>query len=316
MPKLRESEDDLFALVGAASEFFKIPDEFVEKDFWVTELLRSVATPIDDAILIFKGGTSLSKAFGLIDRFSEDVDILVSLDPELGKGAVHKILKMVCTRAGEDIGIPSERQMTLNSETGIHRSVQYLYPSRFPSRTLKQGVLLELGRRGAETPRERRSIRSMIGRYVAETGSASEDEFDEFRPFEIDVLAPERTLVEKLSLLHRLGVEDGERATNYGRHLYDVYRLLTNESILRRLREDPSAVETLADETLRQSSQWGFPAEPRPRDGFSNSPIFDAEGPSARSLRQGLELAAPLIYGDVPTFEQCLEAVRSAAELL
>lgn len=68
MGRLRDSADDLFALVGATSEHFGIPQEFVEKDYWVTELLRSTAQPVQDALVVFKGGTSLSKGFGLIER--------------------------------------------------------------------------------------------------------------------------------------------------------------------------------------------------------------------------------------------------------
>jgi predicted nucleotidyltransferase component of viral defense system len=56
----------------------RIPVEFVEKDFWVTELLRAVVSEaaVSCAVAIFKGGTSLSKAYRIIERFSEDVDIL------------------------------------------------------------------------------------------------------------------------------------------------------------------------------------------------------------------------------------------------
>jgi predicted nucleotidyltransferase component of viral defense system len=61
MARLREHPDDLFALVAQASEALGLPLEFVEKDFWITELLRSVARPVDDAYVVFKGGTSLSR---------------------------------------------------------------------------------------------------------------------------------------------------------------------------------------------------------------------------------------------------------------
>jgi Nucleotidyl transferase AbiEii toxin, Type IV TA system len=90
MTLLRDSPDDLSALCGAAADWLGIPEPaFVEKDFWVVELLRSVVRPLDlepvnnipcSATVRFKGGTSLSKAFGLIKRFSEDVDILVQCE--------------------------------------------------------------------------------------------------------------------------------------------------------------------------------------------------------------------------------------------
>lgn len=315
--KLRDSADDLFALVGAASEYLSVPQEFVEKDFWVTELLRSTARTVDDATVIFKGGTSLSKAFGLIERFSEDVDILVVPDQSFGKGRVHRILKHICERVGVDLDIAAEDQLDLGSEKGIHRNVRYIYPARSAPLIVREGVLLEMGCRGGDLPRERRELRSMITRYVIETGAARDDEYEEFASFDIDVLAPERTLVEKLALLHRLSVDDGGRElARSGRHLYDLFKLLSDGSILAKLRSDPALVARLAVDADAQSVKWELPVEPRPMNGYGDSPAFELTGSPARSLRQGLASAHPLIYGTVPTFEECIEVVRRAAELL
>ncbi|MDQ3688482.1 MAG: hypothetical protein M3406_00310 [Chloroflexota bacterium] len=63
MTRLRDHPDDLAALVAAASAQLALPLADVEKDLWVVELLRSIARPLDDGFLIFKGGTSLSKAY-------------------------------------------------------------------------------------------------------------------------------------------------------------------------------------------------------------------------------------------------------------
>lgn len=71
MTRLRDHLDDLTALVFRASDRLRFALADVEKDFWVTELLRSVSRPIDGGICIFKGGTSLSKAYAIIER---DVD--------------------------------------------------------------------------------------------------------------------------------------------------------------------------------------------------------------------------------------------------
>ena len=78
---LRDSRDEFLGPVAATSDAAGLPQALVEKDYWGTELLRSVAKPIDYVTPIFKGGTSLSKVHRLIERFSEDVDILVQLTP-------------------------------------------------------------------------------------------------------------------------------------------------------------------------------------------------------------------------------------------
>lgn len=318
MAKLRASPDDLLALVARASDHLSIPQEFLEKDYWVTELLRSVAQPVDDAVVIFKGGTSLSKAFGLIERFSEDVDILVSIQGEkFGKGRVHNILRLICERAGKDLDIGADDQIDRGSEKGIHRNVRYIYPAGLAPQAVTEGVLLEMGRRGGDLPRERRRLSSMIATFAIDTGVAREDEYDEFASLEIDVLAPERTLVEKLALLHRLSLkDDGEDLARNGRHLYDVYKLLTADSIVAKLRSDPDTVARLAADADEQSVKWDLPVEPRPETGYGESPAFDAGGAPASSLRQGLQAATTLIYGVVPPFEDCIEVIRASADLL
>lgn len=317
MAKLRDSADDLYALIGAASEHLAVPQEFVEKDYWVTELLRSIAKPVDDAIAIFKGGTSLSKAFDLIERFSEDVDVLVVPDQSLSKGRVHKTLKDICERAGEDLDIAADNQLDRGSEKGIHRNVRYIYPARLAPVMVAEGVLLEMGRRGGDLPRERCPLQSMIARYVIETGAAADDEYEEFAAFDIGVLAPERTLVEKLALLHRLSVhDDGSALARNGRHLYDIYKLLSDDSIVAKLRSDHDTVARLAADADAQSMKWDLPVELRPANGYGHSPAFDLTYVSAGFLREGFESARPLLYGTVPTFEECIEVVRRTAELL
>jgi predicted nucleotidyltransferase component of viral defense system len=63
--------------IRAASDYLKINEEFIEKDYWITFVLRCLSKSRHADKAVFKGGTSLSKAYGLINRFSEDVDIAV-----------------------------------------------------------------------------------------------------------------------------------------------------------------------------------------------------------------------------------------------
>ena len=78
-----------------AAEEFKLSEQFIEKDYYVTEILRIVARTLGERA-IFKGGTSLSKGWNLIDRFSEDIDLFVnpqSFKPPPGKNKMDTILK-------------------------------------------------------------------------------------------------------------------------------------------------------------------------------------------------------------------------------
>lgn len=85
------------AMLGAA-ERFGVSEQFVEKDYYVTEILRIATERLGERV-VFKGGTSLSKGWGLIARFSEDIDLFVNpdrFDPRPGKNKMDRILKELC----------------------------------------------------------------------------------------------------------------------------------------------------------------------------------------------------------------------------
>ena len=80
-----------------AAEQFGVSEQFIEKDYYVTEILRIVEATLGDRAM-FKGGTSLSKGWGLIKRFSEDIDLFVNPEkfhPRPGKNRLDKILKQL-----------------------------------------------------------------------------------------------------------------------------------------------------------------------------------------------------------------------------
>jgi hypothetical protein len=323
LPRLRDAPNDLFALVGEASEAMRLPQEFVEKDFWISELLRSVTEPVDDAYIVFKGGTSLSKAFGLLERFSEDVDILLVVtrpfDKTFGKGGVDKILKRICDRAGEYLGVGSDRQQVEASRTGQHRSVRYDYPARVAPEYVKPGVLLEMGVRGGPDPRQERTVRSFVAQYAIDSLGVEESDYEEFAPVPVQVLKPERTLFEKLALLHHLGAtypDSAETLRRAGHHLYDVYMILNDEATRSILEASPRLAVELAKEIDRNSDQWGWAYTPRPDDGYGSSPIFESDHACQEAIRAGYEAVRTLVYGSVPSIEDCIALVRANAALL
>jgi predicted nucleotidyltransferase component of viral defense system len=319
VPLLRDAPDDLFALVGEASERLGLPLEFVEKDFWITELLRSVASPIEHAFVIFKGGTSLSKAFGIIQRFSEDVDILLVPDAELGKGRVDRILKAICTRAGKALGAGERDQQHEGATTGIRRAVRYAYPARVDAAIVRPGVLLEMGVRGGPEPRETRPVQSFIAQHATENLGLSDKEYDEFAPVHLEVLSPERTLVEKLALLHHLGTtfpQSEEKLRRSGRHIYDVYQLLHHPSTAGKLEAAPKLAADISRDIETHSSRWGWESSPRPPDGYTRSPVFDPTHSCFETVQAAYEAATSLIYGQVTSLEECRNAILEHANVL
>ena len=101
--RLIDDPDGVSALAAQVSDRLGIPAEHVEKDFWVTEVLRGAVHGAAQAgvVVVFKGGTSLSKAFGLIQRFSEDVDMLVIYPEEMRTPDRERALKTIVRGASD-----------------------------------------------------------------------------------------------------------------------------------------------------------------------------------------------------------------------
>lgn len=115
---LRKHPDELSALVDRTASGLRIPVAYVEKDFWVTEVLRAASTDREIPLsggnpapvsFIFKGGTSLSRVFGIIDRFSEDVDLLAVFPDGAPLSARHKVLKQVDADVRSHLDLSTER---------------------------------------------------------------------------------------------------------------------------------------------------------------------------------------------------------------
>lgn len=313
MTRLVDSPGDLSALISQTNDATGIPAAFLEKDVWVVELLRSVAKPMD-GLVIFKGGTSLSKAYDLVERFSEDVDILLVPPDGCGSGCCDRLLKGICARAGEDLQIQGSDGF---AEKGVHRSLRYSYGVAFRHEQVSEGVLLEIGIRGGADPHERRVIRSYVASHAIEALGASEGDFDEFGPVEIDVLRPERTLVEKLAIVHHLSglPADDVATTEKGRHFYDIYQLLGAATVLDAIGHAGFVPNAAADASA-VSAKYGWPSSPRPSKGYGASPAFDPDHLNHDLLAAAYGRAVPLIYGSVPSFDEVVERVRLNAELL
>ena len=223
---------------------------YVEKDFWVCLVLDILYNrlPGRHPKLLFKGGTSLSKTFGLIKRFSEDIDLVVNRD-DLGfegerdptgasnlsnkkRRALFEALRAACSGyiRGDFRAALSQRvaEVAEGCRIGLEegdvdgQTLFIQYPTLYPNREIDYvapRVEVEAGARSALHPSSTRSLSP----YIA-------DELSDWS-FDVDgvsVIAPERTYWEKLLILHGVycGHRDEERLPadrdRISRHYYDV----------------------------------------------------------------------------------------------
>ena len=161
--------------LDAAAERLGISPTAVEKDYWVSQVLRVLGRDFDGDF-IFKGGTSLSKGYRLVERFSEDIDVLV-LPGERSRGATDRLMKAMAEAAATGVG--GSATGVGGSETGRHRSYEIAYAAtREPTALIRTSVLLEMGVRGGPHPHTPVPISSLLG-DVLEAAGTDLGEFDD-----------------------------------------------------------------------------------------------------------------------------------------
>ncbi len=186
----------------------------VEKDWWVTLSLNIIFSLPYSKHIVFKGGTSLSKAWNLIERFSEDIDLVIDrkhlgFEGQLSKTQVKKLRKVSCSFIGNEfykdindalfkLGVSDYElvvQKTKDTDTDP-LVIELRYKSLTETSTyLRPRVLIEVGARSLMEPVENKSIISMVSEEFKELPFAETE-------ITIPVVSPKRTFLEKIFLLH------------------------------------------------------------------------------------------------------------------
>jgi predicted nucleotidyltransferase component of viral defense system len=307
--------------LDAAAERLGISPTAVEKDYWVSQVLRVLSRDFGGDF-IFKGGTSLSKGYRLVERLSEDIDVLV-LPGERGRGTTDRLMKAMADAAASDVG--GSATGVGGSETGRHRSYEIAYPAtRASTALIRTSVLLEMGVRGGPHPHAPAPISSLLG-DVLEAAGTDLREFDDLKPFEVAVLHPGRTLLEKLVLIHALAQKlaasaDASIDRRSGRHFYDVYQLLGDRQVLDLLADRDQTEQVMRSvEEINRAFFGGDGIEVRPADGFASCPAFDPTSDISTRLRAAYESTMPELYfgaGPLPTWEEVCGRVTEQHTLL
>lgn len=314
--KLLDSPDFDQAII-AASHHLNISEQLVEKDYYVTEALRILAEQAGDKI-IFKGGTSLSKGWNLIQRFSEDIDIF--LDPEafmppLRTRGIDRELKGLRDAIEAHPGLTYAREES-RTIGGFGRSDVFNYAPLFAGiGAIAPRVLVEAETASGREPTERVSIHSYVGRFLQDTGHTlgAEDE----PPFSMRLLHFRRTFVEKMFAIHskiELYTREGRSLGSYARHYYDLYQLAQQEAVRVML---ASEEYTQIREDYEKISLASFPKSYfRPEDmRFANSQaLFPFGGLRDMIAREYAAQCRVLCYGAYPTWEDieaCFNGLRS-----
>ena len=203
---------------------------YVEKDYWITRSLGLLAqSPYADRV-VFKGGTSLTKAYRLTQRFSEDIDVAVINADSLSQGQLKRLIHHAAHSMSE--GLEAVLDDPTTRKTSAYYKQLYTFPTTakaFGSLPIREGqILVEINSFANPYPFVPVEIRSFIYEYLQglEQFRYLIDEFG-LQPFTLNVLDKRRTMLEKtVSLLRFSFAEDSEKLASKIRHFYDLYFLM------------------------------------------------------------------------------------------
>jgi len=329
LPEARQQQ-----LLTDAKKILKLPEQSIEKDIYVCLFLEKVMSlPGIGDHLTFKGGTSLSKAHKITDRFSEDVDLVMDRtalelsddaipgpqhSPRQQKARAKKIAK-ACRVWASDVLLPALRpplaselqgrawSLELNADCDNHETViSFGYPKHFDAvgGYLLEYVKVDLVAKADAWPSTSIPVRAYVHELFPE--ELGDDAFP------VRTMEAERTLIEKALLLHEVLVQrpDGPRP-RLARHYFDLH-------FLHRAQVTAKAMESagLYAAIVEQRSIWyrypGVDYEALLREGFSILP----QGAAHDAWHQDYDsMQRDMFYGTVPPFEEVMRSVNELESL-
>jgi len=322
--RLHENKELFAQAITAASQSTKkgglgIKPLFIEKDYWISRSLRLMVQGDEDGRAIFKGGTSLSKAYGIGARFSEDIDIAISDASNLSGNQLKNLIKHTAhnmTNGLEELVIAG-----VTSKGSHYHKAFYTYPRVIPSKlsgAIKAGqILVEINSFANPYPYEKRGISSLLTDFLVKTHNEALIEEYDMQPFFVPVLDKRRTLTEKLVSLIRCSLATSyiPQLRNKIRHFYDLHYLLQDNDIAEYLQTDTFKNDFI---TLFQHDQVQF-SKPEGWQGkaLEESPLLTRFEEIWNELEKIYLSELPqLAYKEIPTSSQVAESVKQMLKQL
>lgn len=216
---LHNKKDTFEQLVLRTSEYLGVKAEIVEKDYFVTLFLKRIAAVMPD--IVFKGGTSLSKCYHIIKRFSEDIDLNLQSEikpPERKR----RQLKANIIQIINDLEFELTNPDAVKSRRDYNRYI-IDYPSSLSAAYLKEQLIVETAIYQRAYPTKVMSSDSLIYQYLHENGYGDFIKQYDLEPFTLNVQTAERTMIDKMYALADYYLLN--TTTEHSRHIYDIYKL-------------------------------------------------------------------------------------------
>ncbi len=311
----------------AAAEALNIPFEIIEKDYWVVWTLeRLFSLKKLQSHLTFKGGTSLSKIYGVIDRFSEDIDLSIEKEflgfnaprnPESApskkkQSAVLDDLSVACSNYVQNelltdlkeavfakLGTDEGWRIYIDLEDPDGQTLLFEYPSKASSvGYIRPLVKIELGARSEHWPISEHKIQSYAKKALNEKIDEPE--------ILIRVLNAERTFWEKATILHQYAhlPVDKKLPPRISRHFYDFFRLLNSEIKEKALIEDTLLERVATHKSIYFASNWANYSSARKGTLRLLPPAW-----TLKDLEKDYGLMKAMFFREIPDWDSILKAI-------
>lgn len=217
---LHEDKELFRDVIEATAEELKRPAAIVEKDYYVTMILKLLSEKAPECV--FKGGTSLSKCHHAIDRFSEDIDIAFS--NELTQGQRKHLKNEIIAGISQSLGLPiSDWDRTRSRRDYNCYTFDYRQISGYMQESMIPGVKMEVSLGSISFPTVKLPVDSYVYQYLWLENQDFVEEF-QLKPFEMLLQSLERTFADKVFAICDYYLS-GKIQRN-SRHIYDLYMLL------------------------------------------------------------------------------------------
>lgn len=310
----------------------------IEKDFWVCWTLDQIfSNPKLSPHVIFKGGTSLSKCYNIIDRFSEDIDLTLSKkyieitaenDPATITGTnqrsirLEKLTEKVKHKITNDIkplllegfreNISSyfnDNEWQLETDENDEQSLIFHYPSCFERKSdgyIQSSIKLEFGARADISPCETKAVTTYAQQLLPEL-------FESSTKIQVTALAAKRTFWEKITLLHAEHYRDPKKPLpgRLFRHYYDIVMLDNNNVTNDALKDTALLSDVVRNKVIYFPSKWANYDEAKigTLRLYPNKIFID-------KLRQDHRRMAEMFFGTPPDFNEILSAIQKIETII
>jgi len=307
-------------LFEAAAREMKVSSVVVEKDFWVCVVLNYLMNESKyKDFFIFKGGTSLSKCYGVINRFSEDIDLIVKWDKigfsdkdvylERSKNQDYKFETLMNEKGAIFIQhelkddlinnlVPYIKGMRIESDSSDPMVLLVYYPTSYNDPYIQQAIKLEIGPVASKTPIEVSNLRPYCYK-------ALNDNDKESIPVTIVTIA--RTFWEKLLILFAERNRPSEKKTpsRYSRHYYDVYMIYKSPYFQNIIKQKDLFQEVKLFKSKYYRTSWS---------NIENSSLENIQiipsNERLKFLESDYKQMTSMIFGNAPDFKEIMNGLK------